>query len=244
MGAIEGETYMKKHNFDPIKILGAIFAVIGLIFVTIALCFLITEAVSKDRYEEITAVITSIERYPRSDENTDHDVRVEYEYGGNIYSGISLNYYSSSMYEGETIRVMVDADEPEKVHSPASSLLLTAIFGGLGLVFAVIGLSLLISIRRKGLLKKRLIKDGCHVMAHIDGVVTTNVRINNRPTYAIRCSYNNPEDGRIYSFTSEALMFDPSWYINTDTLRVYVDRNDYTKNYVDVSELKDKYIEC
>lgn len=234
---------MEKHISDPIKILGIIFTAIGFLFVIIALCFLITEAVNKDQYEEISAVITSIEKYPRSDENTDYDVLVEYEYGGNIYSDISLNYYSSSMYEGKRISVMVDTNAPGKVHTSASYLLFIAIFGGIGLVFVIIGISLLISIHRKNHLKERLVRDSYYVMAHIDSVVVTNIRINNRPTYAIQCSYNDPEDGRIYVFKSEVFVYDPTAYISNDTLRVYVDRNDYTKNYVDVSELKDKYIE-
>lgn len=233
---------MKKQNFNPMILLGSIFGGVGLIFLIVGSCMLVSGAVNKSRGEEITAVVTAIDRYRDSDGDTGHKVYVDYEYDGVEYTDMPLNYYSSSMRRGKEISIAIDPDEPENILSTGVNFMLGGIFGGIGLIFAVVGGAFLLRTHKRKSLAKRLIEGGYYVDAQIDSVDTANMRINGRPTYVIRCSYLDPNDGKLYSFSSEILRFDPTPLINSDTLRVYVDKNDFSKNYVDISDFKDKNI--
>lgn len=235
---------MKKRNFNPAVLIGSIFGGIGLVFLIVGLCSFISGSVNKNKGEEITAVVTAIERYRGSDGDTSHRVYVDYEYDGKEYTDMPLNYYSSSMRRGKKISITIDPDEPENILSTGVNLMLGGIFGGIGLIFTVLGGAFLLRTYKRKSLAGRLVEGGYYVDAQIDCVDTANVRINGRPTYVIRCNYLNPNDGKLYSFTSEIITFDPTPLIDRDTLRVYVDKNDFSKNYVDISEFKDKYIEC
>lgn len=235
---------MKIRNFNPMILLGSIFGGIGLIFLIVGSCIFIKGAVNKNSGEEITAVVTSIDRYRDSNGNIDHNVYVDYEYDGVEYTDMPLNYYSSSMRKGKKIGITVDPDEPTDILATDINFLLGGIFGGIGLIFAAIGGAFLLRTHKRKSLAKRLIEGGYYVDAQIDSVDTSNLRVNGRPTYVIRCSYLDPNDSKLYSFSSESLAFDPTPLINSETLRVYVDKNDFSNNYVDISEFKDKYIEC
>lgn len=60
--------------------------------------------------------------------------------------------------------------------------------------------------------------------------------------YTIQCSYRDPSNGLVYSFTSAPirLHFDPSFELRSrKTLKVYIDRNDPSKYYVDLSCLEE-----
>lgn len=234
-------------------LIGWIFTLIGAIFFIVGACVMIAGIGNSGKGVDVPAVITSIERYTSTSRTSSHkrrtstnyDVYVDYEYDGEYYTDIELNYYTSSMYEGKEITISIDPDKPWEPINTKFNLLFGGIFGGIGGIFLIIGLALLVKLSKKKALAKRLVQEGCYVEAQIVGSEMSAVRINNRPTYVIRCNYVDPADGNIYSFKSEVLRYDPMLYCEEgDSLRVYVDRNDFTKNYVDISELKNKYIEC
>lgn len=236
---------MKIRKINPMILCGSIFLGIGMIFFLVGCSFFVIGALNKNKGEEITAVVTSIESYRESDGDIGHWVYVDYEYDGVEYTDMRLNYYSSSMSVGKKITITIDPDNPEKVLVSDFNMMFGGIFGGVGLVFAVTGGAMLLSNSKKKALAKRLVAEGYYIEASIECVDTVNnIRINGRQPYVIRCNYRNPDDGRLYSFTSEMFAFDPTPLIEGETLRVYVDRTDFTKNYVDVSEFKEKYIEC
>lgn len=229
---------MKKRTFNPITLFGVIFGTIGILFLIMGSVFFIVGIRDNMQGESVAAHISHID-------HKRNNVYIEYEYNGREYYDIPLDYYSSGMYEGKKMDVKVDPENPTHITSSVG-MILGGAFGGFGLLFTVIAGIVLIKYRKKKLLGKQLIEEGYYVDAKIESVETTNIRVNRRFTYLIRCAYHDPYDGKIYSFKSEALMFDPSPYIDfdNDTIRVYVKRDDFTKNYVDVSEFKDKYIEC
>lgn len=235
---------MKKRYINPMTLISVIFIAVGLIFFIIGCSFFVIGAVNQNKGEEITAVVTAIERYRESDGDIGHHVFVDYEYDGVEYKEMPLNYYSSSMRQGKKISINIDPDEPSHILASGFNMIFGGIFGGSGLVFVIIGGIVLIKGNKRKALINRLLAEGYYIEAQLGCVEPTNVRVNGRPTYVIRCNYLNPADGRVYSFKSEQIAFDPTPFLSGDTLRVYVDRNDFTKNYVDVSEFKEKYIEC
>lgn len=218
-------------------IFSGVFLLIGVIFVIAGAVFMVSGAINRNKGVEVPAVISGLESYRKSDGDIDHDVYVDYIYEDMEFSHIRLNYYSSSMYEGKEISITIDPNDPKKVYSPVFNILFGGIFALVGSVFALIGGTFTVKIVKKKRLEKALREKGYYIDAHIDDAVPTNFRINNRPTYVIRCSYYSPDNRLIYSFTSEHIRFNPAGMLDGGTIRVYVDENDYSKYYVDISEI-------
>ena len=228
---------MKPRNTDPLKISGIILTALGLIFMIAGLFVLAIGIKNTTSNIEVDAVITRVDKFYE-------DVYVDYEVDGELYTDMKLNSYSSSMREGDHVEIFVDPEKPYDIKAGNEMLIIGGVFSGVGFIITVVGVILLFKSAGKKALEKRLIEDGYYIEAKYDYTDVTGVRINSRPTYVVRCSYLNPEDGNIYSFKSRYFTYDPSMYINSETIRVYVDRNDFKKNYVDLSYITDKYIEC
>jgi hypothetical protein len=231
-------------NTDPFLISGGIVSIIGTVFFITGICLLIVSAVRYSGGERVTAVIRSIERIEMATD-TEYNVYVDYEYNGEEFTDVCLGYYSSSMYQGKEINIYVDSDNPYSISSPYILLIIGGIFGGIGLILMFVGGFFLMRFINKKLLRKKLISDGHYVNAVFDSVEQASFTVNNNPVYIIHCTYCNPTDGKIYSFRSEYFNYNPSPAIDKNTpLKVYVDADDFSKNYVDVSGIKEKYILC
>lgn len=76
-----------------------------------------TSVAQNKEYAKVTAVITGIERYTDLDGETESDVYVSFEYNGESYGNISLDFYSSSMNVGDERKVLINSDNPTKAHS-------------------------------------------------------------------------------------------------------------------------------
>ncbi len=90
---------------------------------------------------------------------------------------------------------------------------------------------------------KRLLKANNIVYAKIDNIVRKDS--NQVKYYNIICKWTDPNEGREYTFVSEDLDFDPTMSIrvsNKNSLNVYLDKNDYNKYIVDVSDIKNNRI--
>lgn len=148
------------------------------------------------------------------------------------------------------------------------------IFGGLGLIAAglrliyhgsntggavgfVMGLALIAAgaylSKRTEDSQKRLINEGYCVDADFDSAeksifnTRANRNIYNIEYYTIKCSYKDPSSGTVRSFTSEQirLRFNPNLELySRKTLKVYIDRNDPSKYYIDLEFLKELDKRC
>ena len=86
---------------------------------------------------------------------------------------------------------------------------------------------------------KKILKSKQMVEAKINNVIRNDK--DNTKYYNIICSWVNPVDNREYTFNSEDLDFDPTITLNIlhmSSINVYLDKNNYSKYYVDVSEIK------
>ena len=61
---------------------------------------------------EVSGTITNITTRVDSDGDTHHTVLVSYSYGGRDFDNVHLSFYSSSMYEGKEIPLLVDPGNP------------------------------------------------------------------------------------------------------------------------------------
>lgn len=222
-------------KINPKIVCGFIFSVIGGFFLGLGIMFVVLFGSIHEGKVEVDAVIAYIDTYG-DDGGT---VFVDYYYMGEEYKGIELDSYSSSMREGDERVIYISPKKPtEAIDKQTTSMLrilMGGIFGGIGGIFVIIGIAFIMSVTKKKALARRLKETDYYIYAHIDCVDTTSIRINNYPTYVIKCYYDNPYDGKRYRFKSEHIGFDPTMNMQGDTIRVYVDENDYSKYYVDLT---------
>lgn len=222
-------------RINPKAVCGFIFSVIGGFFLGLGIMFVVLFGSIHDGKVEVDAVIAYIDTY--SDE--DGTVFVDYYYMGEEYKGIELDSYSSSMREGDERVIYISPKNPtEAIDKQTTSMvriLMGGIFGGIGGIFVIIGIAFIMSVTKKKALARRLKAAGYYIYAHIDCVDITGIRINNHPTFVIKCSCDNPYEGKTYKFKSEHIGFDPTMNIQGDSIKVYVDENDYSKYYVDLT---------
>ena len=88
---------------------------------------------------EVTAEISRIESYKDKDGDTKHRVYVNYTYGTETYTDGKINTYSSFMYEGGRVTVIVDPQNPAKIMTKGDSLFSLLIFELMGPVFLFFG---------------------------------------------------------------------------------------------------------
>ena len=122
-------------------------------------------------------------------------------------------------------------------------ILFTLIFGGIGLLFFVLGLIFLIVVNRKMARNNKLLKEGNYVMAEIVEVsLNYNVTVNRRHPYIVRCRYQDMY-GNVNIFKSRDLFFDPTDLLKDQMVKVYVDGENYKHYYVDIDEVLPNVIE-
>lgn len=113
------------------------------------------------------------------------------------------------------------------------------VFSGVGGLFLCLGIIFLLFISSHNRKRARLLAEGTCIYAGITEVaMDTRFRFNGRHPLVICCQAQNPEDGRVYTFRSEGIWYDPRPYLDdadAETLPVYVDPNNYKHYAVDTS---------
>lgn len=235
----------RKNSADLVFIiLEMVFISIGISFMIIGTCMFLSMRGQKENATQIEATISKIS-YMGGGTNDSHNVYVSYEFEGRQYNDVSLNVYSSSMYEGETITVYIDNNNPGKVIGTEwSDILFLGVFGGIGLVFFTIGIAFVVVIAKKKSKAKWLLENG----QVIHGTVTEIdfnpcVHVNGRHPRVVYCSYQDPGTGMIYQFKSRNIYDSITNCIAIgDSIDIYVDPDNYAKNYVDVDKPMERIV--
>lgn len=85
---------------------------------------------------------------------------------------------------------------------------------------------------------KHLRQQGQVVQANYQSVnVNHSFSINGRHPYLIVCQWLNPTTGVLHRLESDNIWFDPTPYISSDKIKVFVDRKNPGKYHVDLSFL-------
>ncbi len=109
------------------------------------------------------------------------------------------------------------------------------VFGGIGLLFFVLGLVFLIVTFHKRMLQAQLLQEGYCITAQITSCNPNyNVRVNGRCPYVAECSYMDPATGVVHLFRSRNVYFDPTMIVNGMDVPVYVRPDDFRHYYVDL----------
>ena len=221
---------MKKN---PLLFIGLLFAIIGSIFFGIGCVTFVEHNEFMETAVPVEAFIDSIS-VTGSGDDKDYDVHVYYKYNNETISNY-LNFYSSSMHEGDVLTIYCDPMNPHRVES--GSPVFSILFGGLGGVFAIIGFTLTISSIRSNKKDKKLKSTGQLINAQITNVfVDYNLTVNGRHPYKIECGYLAP-NGQYFQFVSKGVWTNPQYFIG-NVCPVYVNPNNPNEYYVDTSWLE------
>lgn len=233
---------MKKNKF--IYVLFSVFAIVGIGLLIGAVCYGVYFTSFQEDAEKVTAEITEIREHYDIDDGTEYRAYVSYSYDGEEYENVPLNSYSSSMYEGKEIELLCDPQNPRHIIQESTGIVLVAVLGGMGFIFALIGIIPLIVMNKKSKRNKEVIERGYIIHAMVDAIeMNRNYSVNGRHPYVIYCSYRDEFKDVIYQFKSENLWTEPSAVFPPgSTIGVYVESNDYSKYYVDAKRVLEEKI--
>jgi hypothetical protein len=158
--------------------------------------------------------------------------QIEFDSGG----GTNPPRYSI----GEKVPVLYLATNPyqAKIDSFFSLWGGSVILGGMGSVFFLIGAGTMLATRVQKRADDHLMHEGRPIEADFQQVdLNTSLKINGRHPFRVLAQWQDPSTSRIHVFTSHNLWFDPSQYITQKQIRVYVDRTNPKRYYVDLSFL-------
>lgn len=219
-----------------ILILKLIFIVIGMAMTAGAIIVGLHNKKFFRNAEQTTAVITDIES-TRNRRNGvteyNHTVYVTYEVDGVQYNKVRLGYYNSGMYEGKTIKVYYNKDNPGKIKTKGSSMVISVILGVVGGVFLLVGIILVIVFMPRN---KKIKQYGNRYEADIINItVNRNVRVNGRHPYIVDCQVADAFTGVTSLYRSKNIYEDINVY-GIVKVPVYVDPKNPSKYYVDIDE--------
>lgn len=219
-----------------VNIIFIVFAAVGLIFMAVGILQVFAGSRFRQRAVEVRAVISSIERYRDSDGDISHRVYVSYSYGGNRYEDVRLGEYSSGMREGGEIELMIDPDNPENARTGFGIVFLPAVFGGMGLIFACVGLIPLVMMGKKAAATKKLIQAGSYIYAVVESInYNTGYTVNGQHPYVVYCTYRDDYRDITYRFKSDNIWTNPQSVITPGSeIKIFVDGQNYEKYHVDI----------
>lgn len=121
---------------------------------------------------------------------------------------------------------------------PEDPIIFLAVFGGIGVLFLLIGLLCLGKDLRRRARQRRAYEGGYYVMAQIAGVkANRNVNGPHGNPYMLECHYTDPDTGVAHVWYSRYLYTDVTDLLKSDEVPVYTDRYDYSVGFVDVDAI-------
>lgn len=212
-------------------VFGAIFVIMGMIFLGAIIAVDISYANQKNSYVPVEAVITDIREekvYDRSRKTTKitHEVIVKYEYEGNTYR-THLGHYNSAMNVGDREEIYIDPEAPGNTVSSPLTLNLIII----PMVIIVMGLGIAFIIReiKRSKAVNKLIEEDMYIFC--DNVIEeqSNTTVNNVRYLWLRCKYY--ANGQTYDFKSHPYHPRDSRYVPGQKVKIYVDLETNPKVY-------------
>ncbi|MFC6633346.1 DUF3592 domain-containing protein [Microbulbifer taiwanensis] len=142
--------------------------------------------------------------------------------------------------EGEKVEVFYQASAPEsaRINGFFSLWGLPTILGGLGILFFLVGFSIIVFGRLKNRKAESLRKYGMPVKAKIKSVyIDRAFTVNGRNPYKISAEWQCPQSAEIHVFNSDNIWFDPTDRIVDEEVTVLIEKENPKKYHVDISSL-------
>jgi hypothetical protein len=145
-----------------------------------------------------------------------------------------------SYSEGQKVEVLYLTTEPQnaKINDFFSIWGGAAILGGLGGVFFLIGSGIILAGSLASRKSEYLRKNGVPIETEYQSVEqNTAFSVNGRHPFRVLTQWQNPSTSELHIFKSNNLWFDPSSYIESKKITVFIERNNPKKYFVDLSFL-------
>lgn len=227
---------MKKGTGAGNRIAIFILSLVAILFITVGVVLKVNSDSFMAIAEKTTGTITEIEVYYTKDSDGDrvrrHRVYVEYIVDGERYEN-RLDSYNSTMREGGSVTVYYDPDNPTRISSGGSSVS-TFIMIGLGGIFLVVDVIIIVRLVSANKKRNSLIKNGtAYTGTIIDVRVITNIKVNGRHPYRADCEVINPLTQERFLFSSQNVYKDIRNMIDAPVV-VYMDDTDPSNHHVDI----------
>jgi hypothetical protein len=141
---------------------------------------------------------------------------------------------------GESVTVRCPAGTPDgaRIDGVFESWFQPIVLGGLGTVFGGIGGAFVVAEVRKRRLREWLRQFGTRIEAKYTGVMfDTSVRLDGRQPWRLTAQWQDPATGRVHVFESDMLFFDPTDYVQRETVDVWIDPRAPRRYHLDLSFL-------
>ena len=225
----------KKKRNPAISLIFLIFALVGYGMLIGGFVVMVKGHQFQQTAVEVPGTISKVLTRQDSDGDVHHTVLVSYSYHGQSFDNVSLGFYSSGMYEGKDITLLVDPQNPGHMSTKSRDTFTYVMLLAMGAGFAAVGtIPLIISLAgaRK---RKKLMATGRQLHAVVEYTdVNRSVSYNGRHPYIVYCTYQDPSTDVTYRFKSKNLIPDPG-YAPGDPIEVFVDPEDYS-NYVVIAD--------
>ncbi len=219
-------------------IFGGVFGFIGVTFLIVAFFMMRSEISFREGAIATPGTVIDLAPTQSSKGSTSYRPVFNYTDRDDKVHTVTGSLVSSppSFRRGEAITVLYRPEDPEgaQIYSFMESWLLPLIFGSIGTTFTAIASGVgFYSVRRR---RRRLWLEtnGTRIPARVNGVgQDMNTSSRGRHPWRITAQWQNPADHKVYLFSSDPIWFDPTPYVQPDTVEVLINVNDphqYTMN--------------
>ncbi|MGP9800769.1 DUF3592 domain-containing protein [Rheinheimera sp. NSM] len=142
--------------------------------------------------------------------------------------------------EGEQVEVLYQSAKPSdaKINDFFSLWGAALILAAMGAVFFLVGAGIMLFIALKGRQDEMLKTSGVAIETRYQSVEqNTALSVNGKHPFRVLTQWQNPATSDIHIFKSNNLWFDPSAFIDKETIRVFIAQGNPDKYYVDLSFL-------
>ncbi|GAA4045767.1 DUF3592 domain-containing protein [Parerythrobacter jejuensis] len=221
--------------------IGGIFAPVGLLFVSFAAAFLVSdrEFVSSAVAGTGTVIAVSGGRAPGGGYARGPIVEFYSEDGVRHQFSSNTSSNPPSFRRGETVKVLYDPVEPSRavIDTFLHRYLMPAIFGGIGSVLAAVGIGMLLAYWRRKKVISNLLVAGVPIKARFTHCfLDTSTKINGRSPYKVLAQGTNPFTGQLESYESEAIWLDLTAELSGSDVPVLINPNKPRQHFVDLRE--------
>lgn len=223
------------------SIFNYVFSIIGACLLAGAIYLYINKQAFLEKAE--TTQGTVVEMIPkRSKDSTTYSPVISFttKTGQQITYTSSVSSNPPSYEVGENVQIFYDPADPKDAEINGFFLLWLGviILGFIGIVFFLIGSLGVLFRYLKNKKAQNLRETGKPISAKFTQVqLNTSQTLNGRNPYQILSQWQDPKTDELYVFKSESIWFDPTEFVKTDTVRVFIDPENPKDYVMDISFL-------
>lgn len=223
------------------SIFNYVFSIIGACLLVGAIYLYINKQAFLEKAE--TTQGTVVEMIPkRSKDSTTYSPVISFttKTGQQITYTSSVSSNPPSYEVGENVQIFYDPADPKdaEINGFFSLWLGVIILGFVGIVFFLIGSLGVLFRYLKNKKAQNLRETGKPISAKFTQVqLNTSQTLNGRNPYQILSQWQDPKTDELYVFKSESIWFDPTEFVKTDTVRVFIDPENPKDYVMDISFL-------